>query len=127
MEPHAPLTAEEVAVAVEPDQPARSQAGSVRIVETDSRHAVLVLSGVVDTHTLRELEERLLDPRLRQAGTWVLEMSGLERIDLACAYGLLRAVTVAPDSVGITVRGARRGVVRTLRHAGVDAVATIET
>jgi anti-anti-sigma regulatory factor len=114
-------------VAVEPDQPARSQAGSVRIVETDSRHAVLVLSGVVDTHTLRELEERLLDPRLRQAGAWVLEMGGLERIDLACAYGLLRAVTVAPDSVSITVRGARRGVVRTLRHAGVDAVATIET
>ncbi|MGN9790591.1 STAS domain-containing protein [Streptomyces sp. OZ13] len=114
-------------MAVEPDRPARSQAGSVRIVEADGRHAVLVFSGVLDTHALRRLEERLLDPRLRQSGTWVLEMSGLERIDLACAYGLLRAVTVAPEPVGITVRGARRGVVRTLRHAGVHAVATIET
>ncbi|GGT56826.1 hypothetical protein GCM10010271_70760 [Streptomyces kurssanovii] len=114
-------------MAVEPHQPARPQAGSVRIVEADGRNAVLVFSGVLDTHALPELEERLLDPRLRQAGTWVLEMSDLERIDLACAYGLLRAVTVAPESVGITVRGARRGVVRTLRHAGVDTVATIET
>ncbi|UYQ66209.1 STAS domain-containing protein [Streptomyces peucetius] len=114
-------------MAVEPDHPARSAVGSVRIAESDERHAVLAFSGVLDAHVLRELEERLLDPHLRQARTWVLEMSGLERIDLACAYGLLRAVTVESAPTTVTVRGARRGVVRTLRHVGLDAVATIET
>ncbi|QMU17982.1 STAS domain-containing protein [Streptomyces pristinaespiralis] len=126
-EAHPLPTAEEVAVAVEPDRPARSRAGSVRIVEADGHHAVLVFSGVLDAHALPELEERLLDPRLRQAGDRVLDMSGLERIELACAYGLLRAVTVAPEAAVITVRGARRGVVRTLRQAGLDAVATFES
>lgn len=114
-------------MAVEPDRPARSETGSVRIAEAGGQHAVLAFSGVLDAHALPELEERLLDPRLRQARTWVLEMSGLERIDLACAYGLLRAVTVAPEPATVTVHGARRSVVRTLRHAGLDAVATIKT
>lgn len=108
------------------ERPARPQTGTVRIVETDGQRAVLAFSGVLDAHVLRELEERLLDQRLRQAGAWVLEMSDLDRLDLACAYALLRAVTSAPEPAALTVRGARRNVQRTLRHAGVDAVATIE-
>lgn len=108
------------------ERPARPQTGTVRIAETDGRRAVLAFSGVLDAYVLRELEERLLDQRLRQAGAWVLEMSDLERLDLACAYALLRAVTSVPEPAALTVRGARRNVQRTLRHAGVDVVAMIE-
>ncbi|MDX3308150.1 STAS domain-containing protein [Streptomyces sp. ME08-AFT2] len=106
--------------------PARPQPGTVRIAEADGQRVVLAFSGVLDAHVLRELEERLLDQRLRQAGVWVLEMSELDRMDLACAYALLRAVTSAPEPAALTVRGARRNVQRTLRHAGIDVVATIE-
>ncbi|MGC5041325.1 STAS domain-containing protein [Streptomyces sp. DT190] len=108
------------------ERPARPQPGTVRIAEADGQRAVLAFSGVVDAHVLRELEERLLDQRLRQAGAWVLEMSDLERLDLACAYALFRAMTSAPAPADLIVRGARRNVQRTLRHAGVDVVATIE-
>ncbi|UQA90827.1 STAS domain-containing protein [Streptomyces halobius] len=93
---------------------------------TDGQRAVLAFSGVLDAHALRELEELLLDPRLRRAGAWVLEMRAVERIDLACAYAVLRAATSLPETPAVTVRGARRSVQRTLRHAGVDAVVTFE-
>ncbi|MDO0909754.1 STAS domain-containing protein [Streptomyces sp. DT2A-34] len=105
---------------------ARPQARTVTISEADEQRAILTFSGVLDAHALRELEERLLDQRLRQAHSWVLEMSDLEQTDLACAYALLRAVTRAPQPAALTVRGARRNVQRTLRHAGVDVVATTE-
>ncbi|MEV4046295.1 anti-anti-sigma factor [Streptomyces sp. SAI-195] len=95
----------------------------VRIAEADGRHAVLAFAGDLDAHALGVLEKLLLDPRLREPGTWTLEMSGLEHIDLACAYALLRTVTRAPEPVSLTVRGARPSVHRTLRQAGLDTVA----
>ncbi|MFF3333408.1 STAS domain-containing protein [Streptomyces sp. NPDC002888] len=108
------------------EHPARARTGTVSIAEADGQHAVLAFTGVLDMHVLSELEVLLLDERLRQADAWDLDMSGLERLDMACAYALLRAATRAPEPAALTVRGARRDVHRTLRQAGVDAVATIE-
>ncbi len=97
----------------------------VRIAEADGHHAVLAFSGDLDAPALRVLEELLLDHRLREPSTWTLDMTDLHHIDLACAYALLRAVTETPErEIAITVRGARPAVHRTLRHAGVDTVAT---
>ncbi|MFG2888414.1 STAS domain-containing protein [Streptomyces sp. NPDC048248] len=107
-------------------RPAAPQATHVAIDTADDQRAVLTFSGVLDSHALRELEERLLDPRLRQADTWVWEMRAVERIDLACAYAVLRAATTLPAGTSITIRGAGRDIQRTLHHAGVDAIATIE-
>lgn len=118
------LLAQEVSVTDE--RPIRPPSGTVRIAEVDGKRAVLAFAGVLDAHALCELEERLLDQRLRQACVLVLEMSALERIDLSCAYALLRTATGAPEPAALTVRGARRHVLRTLRQAGFDAVATIE-
>ncbi|MBU6532464.1 STAS domain-containing protein [Streptomyces mayonensis] len=95
----------------------------VRIAEADERHAVLAFTGDLDAPALRVLEELLLEPRLRKTGAWTLEMSGLEHIDLSCAYALLRTVTRTPEPVQLTVRGARPAVHRTLRQAGLDTVA----
>ncbi|WP_051865470.1 STAS domain-containing protein [Streptomyces griseus] len=108
------------------EHPVPPRSGTVRIAEADGEHAVLAFTGDLDTQALRELEALLLDRRLRRAGTWVLDMSGLVRLDLACAYALLRAATRAPEPAALTVRGARRDVQRTLRRSGVDAVATVE-
>ncbi|MFC9227745.1 STAS domain-containing protein [Streptomyces decoyicus] len=103
-------------------QPERA---AVALTEADEQHAVLTFAGVLDAHALPELEELLSERRLRQAGTWVWDMSGLQRVDFACAYALLRAATRAPETVPVTVRGARRAVQRTLRHAGLDTVVSI--
>ncbi|MFH8410548.1 STAS domain-containing protein [Streptomyces sp. NPDC018019] len=54
--------------------------------------AVLAFSGELHTDALRQLEVELLSQRLREAPEWVLEMSELTHIDLACAYALLRAL-----------------------------------
>ncbi|MFI8947146.1 STAS domain-containing protein [Streptomyces sp. NPDC053750] len=107
---------------VDPHHP--GQADSVRITEADGQHAVLAFSGVLDSHELRVLEELLLDSRLRSPQEWTLEMRDLDHLDLACAYALLRAVTRAPEPAAITVHGAHPAVHRTLRHAGLDTVAT---
>ncbi len=116
-------SAEEAVVTFDPHRPRAYANAPVRIAEADGRHAVLAFSGTLDAAALGVLEELLLDPRLRQPGTWTLEMSDLEHIDLACAYALLRTVTRA-EPVGLTVRGARPAVHRTLRQAGLDAAAT---
>ncbi|HEX5569552.1 MAG TPA: STAS domain-containing protein [Streptomyces sp.] len=99
---------------------------ALTITVVGGRRAVLTFSGALDAGLLRELEERLLDPLLGEAREWVLEMSDLTHLDLACAYALLRAATRQPETVTLTVRGAKRSVQRTLRDAGVDAVAVIE-
>ncbi|GHB61565.1 hypothetical protein GCM10010377_60650 [Streptomyces viridiviolaceus] len=104
-----------------------SPAGAVRLIEADEQHAVLAFSGVLDEHVLRDLEERLLDQRLRQAGSWLLEMSDLQQLDLASAYALLRAMASVPKPPAVTIRGARRPIQRTLRHVGIDALAAIVT
>jgi anti-anti-sigma regulatory factor len=72
------------------------------------------------------LEEQLADPRLRRARVWELDMSGLARLGMPCAYALLRAATTAPEPIELHVRGVRRTVRRILHAAGVDAVAIIE-
>ncbi|MGW7488248.1 STAS domain-containing protein [Streptomyces sp. NPDC054786] len=108
-----------------PPQPAQPERAPVALTQADEQLAVLTFSGVLDAHALPELEELLNDRNLRQAGTWVWDMSGLERIGLACAYALLRAVTRAPETVSVTTRGARRAVQRTLRHAGLDTVVSL--
>ncbi|MFC8867163.1 STAS domain-containing protein [Streptomyces sp. NPDC057148] len=109
---------------VDPRHP--STVAPVRIVEADGRHAVLAFSGDLDSPALRELEELLLDRRLVAPTAWTLDMSGLEHIDLACAYALLRAVTRVAEPASISVRGARPAVHRTLKHAGLDTVVAYE-
>lgn len=93
---------------------------------TDGERATLVFSGALEAGMVRELEEQLANPMLRQARVWQWEMSGLARLDLTCAYALLRAATTPPEPAAFHIRGARRAVRRTLHHADVDAVATIE-
>ncbi|MGP4001749.1 STAS domain-containing protein [Streptomyces sp. 8N706] len=92
----------------------------------DGQRATLVFSGELNAYMARAMEERFLDPRLLAAREWVLDMSELERMDLACAYALMRAATGTSGPAVIRVRGARRNVQRTLHHAGVDEVATFE-
>ncbi|MFV2120264.1 STAS domain-containing protein [Streptomyces sp. Act-28] len=92
----------------------------------EGRPAELVLAGEVGAETLRELEELLDAPPLREAAEWLVDMSGVTRFDLACAYALLRAAAVRPEPATLTIRGARRTVQRTLRHSGLDTVAAIE-
>lgn len=107
--------------------PSTPQAGPVIAVSTpDNRPAELVLAGRIGTESLRELEQRLDAPPLREATEWFVDMSGLTRFDLACAYALLRAATLRPKPAVLRIHGARRAVQRTLRHAGLDAVAVIE-
>ncbi|MFH8347728.1 STAS domain-containing protein [Streptomyces sp. NPDC018045] len=96
------------------------------IASVDDCRVVLTLRGELHADTLRMLETRFADPRLREARAWVLELHELTHIDLACAYALLRALSRRPDGTALTLRGARRHVARTLRHAGIDAVGAIE-
>lgn len=93
---------------------------------TDAEGATLVFSGALEARMVRPLEEQLADSRLRHARRWELEMSDLARMDLACAYALLRAATTLPEPAELHIRGARRAVRRTLHEAGFDAVAAIE-
>ncbi|MGW3991649.1 STAS domain-containing protein [Streptomyces sp. NPDC004830] len=82
------------------------------------------MSGDVSALVLRDLEALLLDPRLVRAERWVLDMRRVTRVELACAYALLRAV--AEHSWTTLVRGARPSVQRTLRHTGMDTAAVLE-
>ena len=97
----------------------------VSVTMIDGQRAELVLAGDVGAEVLRELEERLGDPRLRAAREWVVDMSGVTRLDLACAYALLRAAVERPETARLVVHGARRDVQRTLRHAGIDRVRAV--
>ncbi|MFF8938086.1 STAS domain-containing protein [Streptomyces paradoxus] len=104
-------------------QPQPAQPG-VAITTVDSRYAEITLTGDVGTVMLRDLEERFDDPRLHSAEHWVLNMRSVARIDLACAYALLHAVTRHPGTASVC--GARRAVLRTLRRAGLDKACVIE-
>jgi anti-anti-sigma factor len=99
---------------------------AMTVVAADGRHVELALAGDLDLDVLRELEERFDDPRLRDADEWILDMGDVVHMDLACAYALLRAVTRRPETVTLTVRGARRSVQRALRASGLGAIARIE-
>ena len=99
---------------------------AVTVVAADGQRVELALAGDLDLDVLRELEERFDDPRLREAAEWILDMGDVTRMNIACAYALLRAATRRPENVTLTVRGARRPVQRTLRAAGLGAIAQIE-
>ncbi|MET8897799.1 STAS domain-containing protein [Streptomyces albogriseolus] len=109
------------------DHPSTPPAGPVMAVSApDNRPAELVLAGQIGTGSLRELEEHLAAPPLREATDWGVDMSEVTHFDLACAYALLRAATLRPKPATLRIHGARRAVQRTLRHAGLDAVAVFE-
>ncbi|MBY8887248.1 STAS domain-containing protein [Streptomyces sp. PTM05] len=99
---------------------------AMAITSASGPHVVLTLTGELHTGRLQELEELLADPRLHEAQEWVLEMASVRRLDLACAYALLRAATRRPQLDALTFRGATRPVQRSLRDAGLGAVGTIE-
>ncbi|MEU6009402.1 STAS domain-containing protein [Streptomyces sp. NPDC047453] len=92
---------------------------------TDGRRAELALTGDIGAEVLRPLEERLGAPSLSDADEWIVDMSEATHLDLACAYALLRVATRWP-ATALTIRGARRTVHRTLRHAGLDTAAVME-
>ncbi|MER6036112.1 MULTISPECIES: STAS domain-containing protein [unclassified Streptomyces] len=94
------------------------------ITAVDGRHAEVTLSGEISTLLLRDLEALLADPRLHAAEHWVLDLHKVTGIDLACVYALLRAVTEHSGTAAVC--GARRAVLRTLRHAGLDKAMVIE-
>ncbi|MFF7892322.1 STAS domain-containing protein [Streptomyces sp. NPDC007907] len=95
----------------------------VKITVVDGHLAEVTLTGDISVPLLRDLEACLADARLREVERWVLDMHAVTRIELACAYALLRAVT--EHSGTATVHGARRTVLRTLRDAGLDKAAVI--
>ncbi|MFF7771813.1 STAS domain-containing protein [Streptomyces massasporeus] len=97
---------------------------TVVIDEIDDRNAKVTLTGDFGARLLRDLEERLDDPRWHAAKHWIMDLRDVHRIDLACAYALLGAVT--RHSGTATVRCARRTVLRTLRDAGLDRATVIE-
>ncbi|MEU9393848.1 STAS domain-containing protein [Streptomyces sp. NPDC048324] len=96
----------------------------VAVSAVDDRHAEVTLRGDIGLPLLCEVEELSADPRLLRAERWVLNLDGVPRIELACAYALLRAAT--EHSGTVTVRGARHSVLHTLRQAGLDKAAVIE-
>ncbi|PZH16303.1 hypothetical protein C1I97_06885 [Streptomyces sp. NTH33] len=104
----------------------RSSAPAITVRATGGRRAELILAGDVRAEFLRELEKRLGAPPLSEADEWIVDMSEVTGIDLACAYALLQAAERRPETATLTVRGARHAVQRTLRHAGLDAVAVME-
>ncbi|CAL9587997.1 STAS domain-containing protein [Streptomyces sp. enrichment culture] len=107
-------------------RPAPRQAPPMVIESAGGGRAVLVFSGELEAHAVGPLEERLGDPRLRDAAEWELRMHDLTRLDLPCAYALLRAATVRDTPAVVRVRGAHRAVRRSLREAGLETVATFE-
>lgn len=108
------------------DSPAGAAAAAPLSIEEADGCATLRFTGDLAAGTVLDLERKLLDPCLSQARAWVLDMTGLVRVDLTCAYAPLRAVTRLPRTTAVQVRGARRDVQRTLRHAGFDALTSIE-
>ena len=113
-------------MATKPRPAAEPQTPPVMTVSSDGRRASLDFQGTLDAHMVRELEQRLADPRLTEAREWVLHMDNLTHLHLTCAYALLRVAATRSDAVAITVRGARRNVQRTLREVGFDAVARFQ-
>lgn len=103
-------------------EPQSAQPGMV-ITAVDARHAEVTLTGHLSTRVLCDLEEWFDDLRLQRADHWVVDMRGVTRIELACAYALLRAVTAHSGTASIG--GGRRPVLRTLRRVGLDKAAVI--
>ncbi|MFD4025933.1 STAS domain-containing protein [Streptomyces sp. NPDC058576] len=99
---------------------------TMTVAVIEGPRATLVLAGDLRAENLRELEQLLAEPSLNEAAEWHVDMSDATRLDLACAYALLRAATLRPEQAVLTIHGARRSVQRTLRHAGLDAVAVID-
>ncbi|MEW2632583.1 STAS domain-containing protein [Streptomyces sp. NPDC048389] len=85
----------------------------------------VIFRGALYSSMARALEEQLQDPRLRGARLWVFDMRALERIDLVCAYALLRAAS-GVNAPSVVVSHPNRRVQRTLHHAGLHAVATFD-
>ncbi|MFE9636918.1 STAS domain-containing protein [Streptomyces sp. NPDC006463] len=106
------------------DAPSSASPTPLSITACDDS-AVFCFTGQLTAQELLRLEQQLLDPRLTRAGEWVWDMSGLEHLDLICAYALLRSAR-RTASGPIRVRGARRNVQRTLRYAGVQAIVTVD-
>lgn len=105
--------------------PAATSRAPVSVTQADGC-AVLHFTGALSADAVLELERQLLDPRLYQARTWVMDMSDLTRMDLICALALRRAATRLPATTTVTVREARRNVRRTLRHVGLEVLAVFE-
>ncbi|WP_236569854.1 STAS domain-containing protein [Streptomyces mexicanus] len=99
--------------------------GPVSVMDADGC-AILRFAGELGADRVLDVEQQLLDVRLSQVREWVLDMSDLASMDLACAYALLRAATRIPATTTVRVRGARRTIQRTLQRASIDALATIE-
>jgi len=102
------------------------EGASVTVTTTRDGCAELTLTGDIDAGVLGELEARIDAPPLSDAEEWRVDMTRVHHLDLACAYALLRAVTQRTVPVSVTIHAAHRTVQRTLRHVGLDAVATIE-
>ncbi|WP_030769899.1 hypothetical protein [Streptomyces sp. NRRL F-2664] len=91
----------------------------------DEGCARVVFTGRLAAGDVLHLEQLLGDPRLALARTWLWDMTGLVQLDLICAYALLRAIRRTATGP-VRICGARRAVGRTLRIAGVGAVAVIQ-
>ncbi|GGW38975.1 STAS domain-containing protein [Streptomyces xantholiticus] len=94
-------------------------------ISTDGERVIMTFHGVLYSSMALALEEHLQDPRLSGSREWLLDMGAVERIDLVCAYALLR-VAGAADAPSMRVTHANRRVERTLHHAGLHAVATFD-
>ncbi|MFJ9596760.1 STAS domain-containing protein [Streptomyces virginiae] len=86
--------------------------------------AVLRFTGEVTAETALLLEDRLGDPILQESDVWILDMTGLARVDLTCAFALRRAIIRRPGTTSVRILNARRAVERTLRRVGADVKGT---
>ncbi|MGN9789797.1 STAS domain-containing protein [Streptomyces sp. OZ13] len=94
-------------------------------ISWEGERAILTFHGVLHSSAARAIEEQLQDPRLRDAREWLFDMRALDRIDLVCAYALLRAASAA-DAPKVIIYRPNHRVKRILHHVGTEAVATFE-
>ncbi|MCT6781907.1 STAS domain-containing protein [Streptomyces sp. CS7] len=99
---------------------------TMTVAVVNGSRAVLVLAGELRAENLRELEQLLAGPSLKEAAKWLVDMSDVTHLDLACAYALLRAATLRPEQAVLTIHGSRRSIQRTLRQSGLDTVSVFD-
>ncbi|MEV4335341.1 hypothetical protein AB0K02_33425 [Streptomyces sp. NPDC049597] len=95
------------------------------VISSDGERVVVTFHGVLYSWMACAIEEQLRDPLLSGAREWLFDMRDLERIDLVCAYALLRLASAA-DAPSVCVSRSNRRVQRTLHHVGLPAVATFD-
>jgi anti-anti-sigma regulatory factor len=98
----------------------------VRVVSARGDRAEVSLFGEVTGQAALEIEECFLDHALQDVREWVLDLSRVQRLDLSCAYALIRPLMAASPPTAVRVRGAGDEVRHTLHLTGAEGFLTFE-